>query len=174
MVLHVLWYIHLKWSDMIQWLEINIVMFFCVKNAYFCAVVEEVKHWKCLTHWPTQTFRTRPLFSLCGPQTPTENLSFSWCFPAVICRYLQLRCRHNTRARNIREWTGVTFTAIYHYKCEKYIHKQRLTEYVALILRIDSMIFNEFCFEKWFLDRYRSHLKDNLLFTYRCSLIVGI
>ncbi len=38
------------------------------------------------------TFSSRPLFNLCGAQTPTENLWFSWFFPAINHHYLKRRC----------------------------------------------------------------------------------
>ncbi len=70
--------------DTILWQEIDIT-FFSVKyrvkeNVYLCAVIEEVKHWKSLIRWTSQTFSSRPRFNLRGARTATENLSFSCCF----------------------------------------------------------------------------------------------
>ncbi len=67
------------------------------------AVVEEVKHWKSLIHWTAQTFSARPRFNLCGAQTTTENLLFSWCFPAMICHYSKQHCWHNRHAQKVGE-----------------------------------------------------------------------
>ncbi len=84
-----------KRYDTIQWLEISRVMscFFSSKNrgkenAYFCAVVVEVKHWKSLIHWTTQTFSERLLFKLCGSQTRTESLDHN---PPVSKATLQMQ-----------------------------------------------------------------------------------
>ncbi len=113
--------------DTIQWLEIDIVVEgFLVKNkgkenAYFYAVVEEVKHWKSLTHWTTQTFSAKTQCNLYGPQTRTENLS---CFVLLVlpCHDLPLSevmlLTQSVCPGNV-EWTGETFTTI---KCEKHIH----------------------------------------------------
>ncbi len=134
--------------DTIQWLDIYIVTYFIYlfilfaknwlkENAYFYTMVEEVNHWKSLMHWTTQAFSARSLLSLCGPNTQTENLSLS----VLLVR----RCWRNTHAQGVREWTGVQFTTLYHYECEKYIHNNVWAAIYtkALILSINTM---EFCF----------------------------
>ncbi len=119
------------------------------KNACFYAAVEEVKHWKSLIHWTTQTFSTRPLFNLCGPQTQTWNVSLSWCFPVVNRHYLKWRCWCNMHSQNIWEWTGATFTTIYHKSAKKPTSTYNVwrAKYKAQNLTIDTI---NFCFEKWF------------------------
>ncbi len=139
--------------DMIQWLEIDIVMFFAKnrgkENSYFYAVVEEVKQQKSLIHWTTQTFSAWPLFNLCKSQTLTENLLFSWCFAAMIRQCLKQRRWRNMHVKDFGEWTGVMFTTIYLYNFEK-IHPHNNvwhSKYRALILSIDT---TNSCFENDF------------------------
>ncbi len=108
--------------DTIQWLEIDIVAFFCQnwekENAYFYAVIEEEKHRKSLIHWTTQTFSARPRFNLCGPQTWTESLSFSVLL-VLSCHDRHYLAQYTCPERHrIGDWTRVMFTIIYHCKCK--------------------------------------------------------
>ncbi len=107
--------------------------------------VQWQRRWSSGKAWSTElrkTFSARPLFKLCEPQTPTENLWFSCCFPAMIQHYLKRRCWHNTHAQNVWELTGVTLTNINQHKCKKYIH---IHKYKEQILSMDPI---DFCFKK--------------------------
>ncbi len=106
-------------DDTSQWLEINTVMHFCI--VYFYAVAEEVKHWKSLTHWTTQTVSARLWFGLCQTQTPTASLSFSRCFrPRSIIIWSD--AAEETCMPRTSEWTGVMFATDFYFKCKRYNH----------------------------------------------------
>ncbi len=143
------------WYNIIRWLEINIVTFFAnnseKENAFLSAVVEEVKHWRSLIHWTPQTFSSRPRVSLCGVQTPTENLSSSCCFllwSTVIWRDAA-DTTHTSSVRSVRMNRSNIYT---HLRCEKYIP----TTFDVLNTRHKflELIQSFFALKKGVLDRY--------------------
>ncbi len=93
--------------------------------------IEEVKHWKSLIHWTTQTFSAGPLFNLCG----LKIFLFSWYITMFPCSLLKrglqaLQQKHWDRWRCEREKTEArktlpTITRLVLYpmcKTEKRIH----------------------------------------------------
>ncbi len=107
--------------------------------------VEEVKLWKSSIHWTTQTFSSRPRFSLCGAQTPTENLWFSCCDPPWSEETLLTQHTRSERQR-------MTWSNLYNYlpvELRKTHPHNNVwhDKYKALILRMDTI---DFCFQKRF------------------------
>ncbi len=81
-------------------------------------LVEQSSRVQTQNIWPfillstTQTVSARPLFSLCGQQTPTENLWSSWFFPVMIRHYLRRCCWRN---KHRQECPRMSWSNIYNY-----------------------------------------------------------
>ncbi len=160
------------WYEKIQWLDIDIVVFF-VKNRgkrkYFCAAVEEVKHWKSsdTLNYTNIQFKASIQF--------VWNTNADWkslillLLPAVIRHRLKRRCRHDARVQNIREWDNEQeqclqlFTII---NTKNTSTKQRLTCWTQGTNRF--LLWTDF-------RSIHSHSRRTICcFTYLCGLIVGM